>query len=77
MARQVGQQLLLANTDVGLEIIQGENGFYLSRIYGIASGQDFLSADSAGYGCIPALAGGIFGTHDGQLAVFVINELRS
>jgi len=49
-AKQAGQQLLLANTDVGVEIIQGKNGFYLSRIYGIASGQDFLSADSANRG---------------------------
>ena len=44
--KQTGQQLWLANRQIGIEIIQGETGFYLSRIYGIASGQDFLPAYS-------------------------------
>ncbi len=40
-------QLLLANRQVGIQIIQGSKGFYLSRIYGIDTGQDFLASSSA------------------------------
>jgi len=45
--RQEGRQLWLANRDVGIELIQGDKGFYLSRLYGITADQDFLSGRSA------------------------------
>jgi len=45
--RQQGRQLWLANRDTGIEWIQGDKGFYLSRLYGIAADQDFLSGRSA------------------------------
>ena len=44
---QSGRQLWLANRHVGVEFIEGNKGLYLSRIYGIASGQDFLHEKSA------------------------------
>ena len=41
------RQLWLANRHVGIEFVAGDKGFYLSRVYGIASGQDFLHEHSA------------------------------
>jgi len=37
-----GQQLWLANDKIGVEILQGKHGFYLSRIYGVKTSQDFV-----------------------------------
>ena len=52
--RRSGRQLWLANDKVGFEILQGERGFYLSRIHGPGPGQDFLVERSA------ALRGGFW-----------------
>lgn len=42
-----GRQLWLANRHLGIEFIKGESAFYLSRLYGIRTGRDFLKEDSA------------------------------
>ena len=44
---QSGRQVWLANRHVGAEILKGDSGFYLSRLYGVESRQDFFSEDSA------------------------------
>ena len=38
-----GRQMWLANRHLGIEIIKASDCFYLSRLYGVARGHDFLS----------------------------------
>ena len=45
--RESGRRLALANKYVGIDFIQGDDAFFLSRLYGFASGQDFLKEDAA------------------------------
>ena len=45
--KQSGRQLWLANESVGIEVLQGSDALYLSRIYGVATGQDFLTESAA------------------------------
>ncbi|MBM3891324.1 MAG: hypothetical protein FJ388_19600, partial [Verrucomicrobia bacterium] len=40
-------QLRVTNQHVGLEFVAGTNTFRLARLYGVATGQNFLSPDSA------------------------------
>ena len=44
--KRSGAQLWLANRHLGIELIEGERGIYLSRILGIAAGEEFLHSDS-------------------------------
>ena len=45
-SQQSDRQLWLANRHVGIEFLRDERQFRLSRVYGIASGQELLSAQS-------------------------------